>query len=254
MALRLSGGRRLQSPSGQLARPTAARVRQAVLNLVAQQLPGCRWLDLCCGSGAMACEVLQRGASAVVAVERDRRIAATARLNLQTVGLHRTGDPQVEVHAADVLRWLARESPRQHGGGFDLIYVDPPYASGIHAAIATAVDQGRWLLPGGTLIVECASGAIPSLEGGWTCERQRRYGLATLLLLRPERACSAAEHRAATVLVPGSHKQTEQGDRDQTQHDAAEEGFDHGGAETSCRPQLFHDQGPAAARRNLCET
>jgi hypothetical protein len=65
--LRLSGGRRLLSPPGLVARPTAARVRLAVINLVADQLPGCRWLDLCCGSGVMACEALLRGAALAVA-------------------------------------------------------------------------------------------------------------------------------------------------------------------------------------------
>ena len=85
MSLRVSGGRRLQSPPGSTARPTAARVRLAVMNLLAAEVPGSRWLDLCCGSGVMACEALLRGASEVVAVERDRRIAAVARSNLAAV-------------------------------------------------------------------------------------------------------------------------------------------------------------------------
>ena len=68
MSLRLSGGRRLQSPPGNTVRPTSSRVRLAVMNLLAAELPGCRWLDLCCGSGVMACEALQRGAREVVAV------------------------------------------------------------------------------------------------------------------------------------------------------------------------------------------
>ncbi len=114
MSLRLSGGRRLQSPPGELARPTAARVRQAVFNLLAPELPGCRWLDLCCGSGVMACEALQRGARQVVAVERDRRIAAVARANLSAVagGLRRQDPPpSIEVVQAEVLSWLARPLP-----------------------------------------------------------------------------------------------------------------------------------------------
>ncbi len=114
MSLRLSGGRRLQSPPGELARPTAARVRQAVFNLLAPELAGCRWLDLCCGSGVMACEALQRGARQVVAVERDRRIAAVARANLAAVagGLRRQDPPPaIEVVQAEVLSWLARPRP-----------------------------------------------------------------------------------------------------------------------------------------------
>ncbi|MCH9713851.1 MAG: RsmD family RNA methyltransferase [Cyanobacteria bacterium] len=85
MSLRLSGGRKLQSPNGQTARPTPARVRLALMNILAAELPGCRWLDLCSGSGAMACEALQRGAATVVAVEQDRGHAAVVRANLEAV-------------------------------------------------------------------------------------------------------------------------------------------------------------------------
>ncbi|MFZ0407794.1 MAG: RsmD family RNA methyltransferase, partial [Cyanobium sp.] len=118
MSLRLSGGRRLQSPPGERTRPTAARVRQAVFNLLAPELAGCRWLDLCCGSGVMACEALQRGAGQVVAVERDRRIAAVARANLAAVagGLRRQDPPPAfEVVQAEVLSWLARFQPGASG-------------------------------------------------------------------------------------------------------------------------------------------
>jgi 16S rRNA G966 N2-methylase RsmD len=114
MTLRLSGGRRLQSPPGETARPTAARVRQAVMNLLAADLPGSHWLDLCCGSGVMACEALQRGAVRVVAIERDRRVAAVARANLEAVAgsLRGTGAaPELRVIQADALRWLARSAP-----------------------------------------------------------------------------------------------------------------------------------------------
>ena len=49
MSLRLSGGRKLQSPPGEIARPTASRVRLAVMNMLAAELPGAHWLDLFCG-------------------------------------------------------------------------------------------------------------------------------------------------------------------------------------------------------------
>lgn len=118
MTLRLSGGRRLQSPPGDTARPTAARVRQAVLNLLAAELPGCRWLDLCCGSGVMACEALQRGAAEVVAIERDRRVASVARANLEAVAAGMgTPAPRVRVVQADARRWLASHAPASGSGG-----------------------------------------------------------------------------------------------------------------------------------------
>jgi 16S rRNA (guanine(966)-N(2))-methyltransferase RsmD len=181
MSLRLSGGRRLQSPAGSTARPTSSRVRLAVMNLLAAEVPGCAWLDLCCGSGVMACEALQRGARRVVAVEQDRRIAAVARANLAAV----TGEapPCWELHCREVGRWLARSAP-EAGENFDLIYADPPYAAGLYDPIAAGVAAGAWLKPGGTLIWECASDAVPGVPAGWRLRDTRRYGGTTLVLLQ----------------------------------------------------------------------
>ena len=175
--LRLSGGRRLLSPPGLVARPTAARVRLAVMNLVADQLPGCRWLDLCCGSGVMACEALLRGAALAVAVEQDRRIAAVARTNLAAVGQERA-----RVICQEARRWLA-PGPASEANRFDLIYLDPPWPAGLHGPLTEAVAAGGWLAPGGTLIWECDSKAPPALPAGWRERRRRSYGGSSVVLL-----------------------------------------------------------------------
>jgi 16S rRNA (guanine966-N2)-methyltransferase len=228
VSLRLSGGRRLQSPPGSLARPTSSRVRLAVINLLGARLAGCRWLDLCSGSGAMACEVLQRGAAAVVAVERQRSIAAVARANLEAVARGISDPPPVTVHGEEVLAWLTRRTPAGEGEpqGFDLIYVDPPYAADVYAPIAAAVRRGGWLRAGGLMLWECDARSVPALPRGWHPRDQRRYGGTAIVMLEPG---SAAEGAATAVLVPGGDEQAHEGDRDQTEHDAAEQGFDHGG-------------------------
>lgn len=182
MSLRLSGGRKLISPPGEMARPTTARVRQAVMNLLACDLPGARWLDLFSGSGVMACEALQRGAAAVVAVEQDRRVGAAARRNLTAVAASLAGAsevPQVSVLAREVLGWLG-SAPVE---GFDLIYADPPYSAGLHGPVAELVARRGWLRAGGSLVWECASGNVPEVPPGWEVRDQRRYGGTTLLIL-----------------------------------------------------------------------
>jgi 16S rRNA (guanine(966)-N(2))-methyltransferase RsmD len=248
LSLRLSGGRRLASPPGTLARPTAGRVRLAVMNLLAAELPGSRWLDLCCGSAVMACEALQRGAVEVLAVEKDRRIAAVARSNLETTLRGAAPQPcstapRARVVCDDILRFLAR----RRGGGsctrFDLIYLDPPYASSLYGPAAAAVLSGAWLRDGGTMIWECSSESSPPVPPGWFLRDRRRYGGSAVLLLeagrsgRPDSPAgsptdSPTEGAAAAILVPGRHEQSHQGDGDETEHDAAEQGFDHGTAGT----------------------
>jgi 16S rRNA (guanine966-N2)-methyltransferase len=188
MSLRLSGGRRLQSPPGATARPTSSRVRLAVMNLLAAELPGCGWLDLCSGSGVMACEALQRGARRVVAIEQDRRMAAVARANLEAVaeGLAHAGSGGIrwEVHNREVLRWLAAGAGAADREGFDLIYADPPYATGLYEPITEGIAHGHWLRPGGILVWECASTKVPTTPEGWDRRDERRYGSTSLVLLQ----------------------------------------------------------------------
>jgi len=185
VSLRLSGGRRLRSPSGDTARPTPSRVRLALMNILAAELSDCRWLDLCSGSGVMACEALQRGAATVVAVEQDRRHAAVARSNLEAVQAGLTRDTSIHVHCAEVGRWLRRGAGSQ--GGFHLIYADPPYAAGLYPAICAGVASGGWLEHGGTLVLECSSKAmaeVDELPGPWILRDQRSYGSTTVLMLQ----------------------------------------------------------------------
>jgi 16S rRNA G966 N2-methylase RsmD len=172
------------------------------MNMLAARIPGCRWLDLCCGSGVMACEALRRGAAEVVAVERDRRVARVARDNLELVVRdlvppdHDPGgpSPRVRVIRDDVIRWLTREGPadvRADGEGregcaaFDLIYVDPPYLSGLHQPIAERILGSGWLRPGGTMLWECSREAMPEPPTGWALRDQRLYGGTGLMLLEP---------------------------------------------------------------------
>jgi 16S rRNA (guanine966-N2)-methyltransferase len=181
MTLRLSGGRRLLSPRGLATRPTPSRLRLAVMNMLAARLPGSSWLDLCCGSGAMACEALQHGAARVVAVERDRRTATLARTNLEAVAGGLNPPVPVRVDPEEVVRWLRRGRPAAEPP-FDLIYADPPYAAELYGPISGAVAAGGWLGADGLLLLECASTAVPECPLEWRDHAPpRRYGQSCLL-------------------------------------------------------------------------
>jgi 16S rRNA (guanine(966)-N(2))-methyltransferase RsmD len=158
------------------------------MNLVAPRMLGARWLDLCSGSGVMACEALQRGAAAVLAVERQRRVAALALANLEAVrrGLPASPNPPtVEVRAEDVVRALKRgRGDRPH---FDLAYADPPYGAGLYGPMAQALRQD-WLAPGGLLILEHAATRSLVVPSGWRELDRRRYGSCCLLLVEQDLA------------------------------------------------------------------
>jgi len=179
MSLRLSGGRKLLSPPGDIARPTASRVRLAVMNMLAAELPGAHWLDLFCGSGVMGCEALLRGAAKVVAVEQDRRVGATARSNLELVASSLQPRPSVQVIQQEAIRWLGSAQ----GESFDLVYADPPYAAGLYGALLERLATGDWLHPQALVLLEHATKNPPEIPAGWVVEKQKHYGSCGLLVL-----------------------------------------------------------------------
>ena len=106
--LRLTNGRRLISPPSLATRPTTSRVREALMNILAPRLRGSRWLDLCCGSGVMGCEAIERGAVAVTAVDRDARCTKICEQNLKTLSGASQSELEIKVVRADLLSWLKK--------------------------------------------------------------------------------------------------------------------------------------------------
>ncbi|HVE78744.1 MAG TPA: 16S rRNA (guanine(966)-N(2))-methyltransferase RsmD [Gemmatimonadaceae bacterium] len=154
------GGRRIDAPRGTQVRPTADRVREAWMSIVAPWLPGARVLDLFAGSGALGLEAISRGAERADFVEQHPRSLRTLTGNIAALD---AGNAAV-VHRGDGLRFVAGLA----AGSYDVAFADPPYAHGLAASVAE-----QWLaVPFATLlgIEHGAREAVPA--GGDT----RRYG------------------------------------------------------------------------------
>jgi len=178
MSLRIYGNRKLKTLPGQETRPTSARVRAAIFNIWQGTIAGCRWLDLCAGSGSMGAEALCRGASYVVAIEQSRRACSIIQQNWQQV--QERGQIFRVLHA-DVVQQLQTLSGQQ----FDYIYFDPPYASDLYQPVLAAIAQKQLLATAGELAVEHNSHVwteqIPTLE----IIRKKVYGNTGVTFYRP---------------------------------------------------------------------
>ena len=153
------GGRRLAMPRDARVRPTADRVREAWMSIVAGALPGARVLDLYAGSGALGLEALSRGAESVTFVELNPPSLRALEANVATLGVA----DRVTVHRGDALRYAERLG----SGAFDLALADPPYG---RAAAARLVALFRRTPFARILSVEHSAGL--RLDGDST----RRYG------------------------------------------------------------------------------
>jgi 16S rRNA (guanine966-N2)-methyltransferase len=172
-----AGGRRLQTPKGDLTRPTSDRVREALFSAIESalgSLDGLRFLDLYAGSGAVGLEALSRGAAAATLVEQDRRTAGLIRTNARTVGLARA-----DVVTSSVARHLAEGA----AAPYDVVFLDPPYslpAEALRADLAALPVHG-WLTAEALVVVERSSrGAPVAWPTGFEPGRERRYGETAL--------------------------------------------------------------------------
>ncbi|MBN2126600.1 MAG: 16S rRNA (guanine(966)-N(2))-methyltransferase RsmD [Deltaproteobacteria bacterium] len=124
--MRITGGeargRHLVPLKGISIRPTSDRVREAVFNLIGQDLAGLRVLDLFAGTGSLGIEALSRGALRALFIDHSRQSLVLIRRNLKRCGYEDSG----VVIRKDLSRGLPWGN-RLMQKGFDLVFIDPPY-------------------------------------------------------------------------------------------------------------------------------
>jgi 16S rRNA (guanine(966)-N(2))-methyltransferase RsmD len=144
-------GRRLQAPTWEGLRPTSDKLRETLFNLLAPRIDGARLLDGYAGTGAVGIEALSRGALEVTFVEHDRRARALIAKNLAACGI----SEGYAIIGSTVLHAIETLSG---GPAFDIVFLDPPYASDIHDVLQTV---GTIVKEDGIVIVEHARKAQP---------------------------------------------------------------------------------------------
>jgi 16S rRNA (guanine966-N2)-methyltransferase len=110
-------GRRLTYIDSQDVRPTQARVRKSVFDILGP-LNGKSVLDLFAGVGSLGIESLSRGASELTAVELNSKVFKILLNNINTI----CSSDKVKLQRMSVDKFLNMNKQK-----FDLIFADPPY-------------------------------------------------------------------------------------------------------------------------------
>lgn len=177
------GGRRIALPKGASLRPTSERVREAMASALQSHRPlqGAVVYDLFAGTGAMAFELLSRGASQALLVERDVKAFDQLRRNASQLAL----EERLSLLRLDLLarpqglsEWCqARALPLA-----DFVFIDPPYAEvGRCAALLRVLAEVPLLREEGLLAFEYGKEPPPELLP-WRLLRRYRYGETTVAL------------------------------------------------------------------------
>ena len=173
-------GRRLLELEGLETRPTTGKVKEGVFSALQFDIEGRRVLDLFAGTGQMGIECLSRGAASAVFVDRRKDAFEVVKKNLALTGL----TDRARVVHGDSQDFIARTSET-----FDLVFLDPPYASGLLEEILSRITTPGFdiLEPYGIIVAEHpAEKTLPALPPPYCSLRTYRYGKIAVTLFRRE--------------------------------------------------------------------
>lgn len=153
-------GQKILAPDEKITRPTLSKVRMAVFNTLQAQIDfeGKSFFDMFAGSGIMGLEALSRGFSSLTACEKNPKAAAVLKENFKKYSRLR----DIKLLTGDSLKLAEKMT-----GQFDVIYIDPPYFSGIYERSLTAVKH-----LGALVILEHV---VEVDFTGWEVLKQKKY-------------------------------------------------------------------------------
>lgn len=162
-------GRKLRAAPAKGVRPTADRVRESLFSRLGA-FDGSRVLDIFAGTGSLGIEALSRGAASCCFVEQAPPALAVLRANLRDLGL-RDCTEIARGEASVAIRRIGR-----NGREFDLIFLDPPYASALAEAALRELMAAKLLSCGGTIVVESSKHYPVAAVAGLSLIDERGYG------------------------------------------------------------------------------
>jgi 16S rRNA (guanine(966)-N(2))-methyltransferase RsmD len=148
-------------------RPTGAKVRQALFNILGQRVHGAHFLDLFAGSGLIGLEALSRGAESLIAVDENRKMTRMIESNVKHLGY------QAEVITADVRKAIPVLEERH----FSIVFADPPYKNQLASTVVQLAGKHQLLSDHGLMLVEHARNLpMPDETEELTLVDRRIYG------------------------------------------------------------------------------
>lgn len=168
-------GRKLVAPKTEGTRPTLAKVKESVFDILQKDIEGACVLDLFAGSGAYSAEAVSRGAAKIVAVEHAPEALKAMKINLRNM-------ENCEIIEFDYIRALNRLKNKKER--FDLIFIDPPYESTFGFEALRLIAKFGLLKEEGMIIFEMGAGKEKPVPKSFVVMDERRYGTVVVLFLK----------------------------------------------------------------------
>lgn len=168
-------GLRLNPPKNLPVRPTTDLAKEALFNILLNQIEfeGIKVLDLFSGTGNISLEFASRGALEVISVDRSIHC-----VNYLKDASRQHKLTQIKTYREDVFKYLNIETEQ-----YDLIFADPPYDLNRIPDLPKVIFEKNLLKPDGLLIVEHQS--LQNLSNHPAFVEQRKYGHSSFSFFKP---------------------------------------------------------------------
>lgn len=177
----VAGSKKILTSDSDELRPTSSKVRESIFNILRTEIEDANFLDLYAGTGAVGIEALSRGAANVVFVEKSEVLSGTIEDHMRRLGQ----EDKTRVVRQTAEAFLIKASEKNPN--FDIIFIDPPYASEEVGKVLPLIAEPGIMKNGGTILVEHSSRKIlPEEITGIRKIKTYRYGDTTVTLYRKE--------------------------------------------------------------------
>lgn len=172
--------RKLQAVDSIDTRPTLARVKESVFNLIFDRIAGAVVLDLFAGTGAFGAECISRSAEKVYFVDAAEKSIKTIKINTKNM----IEDFEIlKLDFVSALKDFKRKKVK-----FDLVYLDPPYKSDYAIKSLEMLDDFNLLNDNATIVVEHEfQNDLQNLKECYIIEKSKKYGIAFVDVLKYSR-------------------------------------------------------------------
>ncbi len=174
-------GRMIEFISHETLRPTPDRVRETLFNWLQPYIIGAHCLDLYTGSGVLAIESKSRGATQVLAVDKNSQTIKMLQKQIERLGLC-----DIDLKRQDVLNYLDAANSASLNK-YDIVFIDPPYQDKVFDKIFARLESNEWLKPKAKIYFEAnyqvSEEVLPS---SWSMLKSKKAGQINYYLAESE--------------------------------------------------------------------
>ena len=172
-------GTKLYTLDGNDTRPTAERTKEAVFSMLQFDIEGRVVLDLFAGSGQMGLEAVSRGAESTFLVDKSKSAIEIIKKNAQKSKL----SDACRIVCDDSLAFLKKQNGDTR---FDIVFLDPPYASDLINQSLDILSQRKLIKNTSYIVCESSNFDFLSENNAKKYEivKKVKHGIAHILILK----------------------------------------------------------------------